>query len=89
MIKVPNNNDIKRVANIVLNEAPNTNDATRVGHNVHLTAVGAQQFLMAVTWPSHRKANLSETRDNDTITRKVHADRNILCPWKKWRLYTQ
>ena len=47
--EVPNNSDVKRVANIVLNEVPNTNDATRVGNNVRLTAVGAQQFLMAVT----------------------------------------
>ena len=47
--EVPNNNDVKRVANIVLNEAPNNNDATRVGNNVRLTAVGTQQFLMAVT----------------------------------------
>ena len=47
--EVPNNNDVKRVANIMLNEAPNSNDATRVGNNVCLTAVGAQQFLLAVT----------------------------------------
>ena len=45
--EVPNNNDVKRLANIVLNEAPNSNDATRVGNNVCLTAVSAQQFLMA------------------------------------------
>ena len=45
--EVPNNNDIKRVANIVLNEAPNSNDAAHVGINVRLTAVGAQQFLLA------------------------------------------
>ena len=44
--KVPNNSDFKRVANIVLNEAPNSNDATGVGNNVHLTAVSAQQFSM-------------------------------------------
>ena len=36
-----NNNDVTRVANIVLNEAPNSNDATRVGKNVRLTAMGA------------------------------------------------
>ena len=42
-----NNNNVKHVANIVLNEAPNCNDAMCVGNNVHLTAVGAQQFLMA------------------------------------------
>ena len=46
--EVPNNNDVKRIANIVLNKAPNSNDATRVGNNVRLTAVGTQQFLMAV-----------------------------------------
>ena len=47
--EVPNNNDVKCVANIVLNEAPNSNDAMRIGNSVRLTAVGAQQFLMAVT----------------------------------------
>ena len=46
--EAPNNNDIKRVANIVLNNAPNSNDATCVGNNVRITAVGAQQFLMAL-----------------------------------------
>ena len=45
--EVPNNSDIKHIANIVLNEAPNCNGATRVGSNVRLTAVGAQQLLMA------------------------------------------
>ena len=45
--EVPNNNDVKRVANIVLNEAPNSNDAMCLGKNVHLTAVGTQQFSMA------------------------------------------
>ena len=54
--EVPHNNDVKRVANIVLNEAPNSNDATRIGNNVRFTAVGAQKFLMAVTLPSRRKA---------------------------------
>ena len=45
--EVPTNNNVTRVANIVLKEAPNSNDATRVGNNVHLTAMGAQQFSMA------------------------------------------
>ena len=40
--EAPNNNDVKRVANIVLNEVPNCNDATCVGNNEHLTAMGAQ-----------------------------------------------
>ena len=35
------------VANIVLNEAPNSNDGTHVANNVRLTAVGAEQFSMA------------------------------------------
>ena len=43
--EAPNNNDVKRVANNVFNEAPN--DATRVGINVRLTAVSARQFSMA------------------------------------------
>ena len=42
-----NKNDITRVANIVLNDAPNSYDAMRVGNNVCLTAMGAQQFSMA------------------------------------------
>ena len=46
LIGVLINNDVKCVANIVLNKAPNSNDATRVGNNVRLTAVGAQQFSM-------------------------------------------
>ena len=44
--EVPNNNDIKHVANITLSEVPNRNDTMRVGNNVRLTAVGAQPFLM-------------------------------------------
>ena len=36
--------------------------------------MGAQQFSMAVIYPSCTKADLLETRDNDTITRKVHVD---------------
>ena len=46
MNEVPNNNDIKSIANIVLNKAPNSNDTMDVGNNVHLTAVGVQQFSM-------------------------------------------
>ena len=45
--EAPNNNDVKRVANNVFNKVPNSNDATSIGINVHLTAVGAQQFSMA------------------------------------------
>ena len=40
--EAPNNNDVMRVANIVLNKVPNSNDATRVGNNVHLTAMGVK-----------------------------------------------
>ena len=45
--KAHNNNGVKCVTDIELNEAPNNNDATRVGNNVCLTAVDAQQFSMA------------------------------------------
>ena len=45
--EAPNNHDIKRIVNNVLNEAPNSNDTMRVGIDVRLTAVGAQQFSMA------------------------------------------
>ena len=47
LIKAPNNNDVKRVVNIVLNGVPNSNDAMRIGNNVRLTVVGAHQFSMA------------------------------------------
>ena len=60
----------------MLNEAPNSNDATSVGNNVRLTAMGAPQFSMAAIYPSCRKADLPETRDNDMITKKVRADGN-------------
>ena len=43
--EVPNNNDIMHVTSIMLNEVPNSNDVT--WNNVHLTAMGAQQFSMA------------------------------------------
>ena len=46
MNEVINNNDIMRGANIVLNEVSNSNDATRIGNNVHLTAVSTQLFSM-------------------------------------------
>ena len=45
--EVPNNNDVTRIANIVLNEAPNSHDATRIGNNVRLTTMDVQQFSMA------------------------------------------
>ena len=44
--EAPNNNDVNRVANIVLNEAPNNKDTMHVAINVHLTTMGAQQFSM-------------------------------------------
>ena len=42
-----NKNDVTRVANMELNKEPNSYDAMRVGNNVRLTAMGAQQFSMA------------------------------------------
>ena len=44
--EAPNNNDVTRVANIVLNKGPNSNDTTGVVNNVHLTTMGAHQFSM-------------------------------------------
>ena len=47
--KVPNNNDATCVASIELYEVPNRNDSALVRNNVHITAMGAQQFSMVVT----------------------------------------
>ena len=46
IIMIINNKDVTRVDYIVLKEAPNSNDATHVSNNVHLTNVSAQQFSM-------------------------------------------
>ena len=77
------------IANIVLNEVPNSNDAMHIGNNVRLTVLDIQQFPMVAIEPSCRKTDLPWMRDNDMITRKVHANGNKLCPGKGWRLYTQ
>ena len=87
--KVLNNIDFTHMPNIVLNEAPITNDATRLVNNMRLTIMGAEQFSVAAIQPSCKKVDLPETRDYDTKTRKVHADRNKLCPGKEWKLYSQ
>ena len=47
---MPNNNDITSVANIMLNEARNSNDAKHIVNNLCLTTMGAQQFSMAVVY---------------------------------------
>ena len=38
--KVLNSNDIKHIVNIMVNEAPNSNDAICMGNNVHLIVMG-------------------------------------------------
>ena len=43
---VPNNKDITWVVNIVLNDAPNSNDTKLVANNVCLTTMGGQHFSM-------------------------------------------
>ena len=43
----PNNQNVMHVANVMLNEVPNSNDAIYVANNVCLSAVGTQQFSMA------------------------------------------
>ena len=45
--EVANNNDIMRVANIMLKKAPNNNDTTHVMNNVLLTTMGTQLFPIA------------------------------------------
>ena len=87
--EAPNINEVKCIVIIVLNDAPKSNDAMRVGNNVCLTAVDTQQFFMVAILPSYRKTDLPGTRDNDMITRKVRADRNKLCTGDEWRLYTR
>ena len=47
-----NNNDIMYIANFVLNEVPNCNEAMSVANNVRLTNMGAQQFSMTAIYPS-------------------------------------
>ena len=71
-------------------EAPNSSGATCTANNVHLTSTGAQQLSMAAIYSHHAEEptyTVPEMRDNDTITRKVHADGNKLCPGKEWELY--
>ena len=43
--ETPNNKDIMCIENIMMNEASNSNDATRVANNVHLTTVDAHPWL--------------------------------------------
>ena len=87
--EAPNNIDITCIANIMLKEVPNSNDATHVVSNVRLTIMGTQQLSMVAISPSCRKADLPQTRDNDTITRKVRVNGNKLPSRKEWRLYAQ
>ena len=42
--KVPNNNDVMYIANIMLNELNNSNNAMRIANKVQLTTMGAQQL---------------------------------------------
>ena len=66
---MPNYNDDTRIGNIILNEAPDSNDAKRTVNSVCLTIMGAQQFSMVAILPSCRKADLPETRYNITKTK--------------------
>ena len=45
--EAPDSNDVKCIANIVLTEVPNSDDATHIGNNMRLTAVSTQQFSVA------------------------------------------
>ena len=44
--EVPNNNDVMCIANIMLNELNNSNNAMRIANKVQLTTMGAQQLPM-------------------------------------------
>ena len=44
--EVPNNNDSVCIAN----KMPNSNDAPCIANNMHLTTIGAKQFLMAAVY---------------------------------------
>ena len=83
--EAPNSNDSMHIANMyVLNEVPNRNDSIGVANNVHLTTMGAIQFLIvAVYLLIIQKTNLPEVRDNNTKITKVCADRNKYCPGKE------
>ena len=63
MNEVPNNNDIKSIANIVLNKVPNSNDTMHVENNVHLTAVGVQQFSMVAIYSYHSEKPTYQRRE--------------------------
>ena len=76
------------VANIMLNEVPNSYDTTCIANNVCLTTlIGHITILNGGNITIMQKDNLLDTRDNDTISRKVQADGNKLCPGKEFRLY--
>ena len=87
--ETPNDKDVARIEDMVLNEGYNSSDATRVANNIHLTTMGTQFSTAAIYPASCRKVDLLKMRDNDAKTIKVYEDRNKLHPGKKWRLYAQ
>ena len=77
-------------SHMVLNEVPDSNDATYEANNVCLSIMDAQQFSMAaMQLVSCRKVDLPEMRDNDTKAVKILEDENKLHPGKEWGLYAQ
>lgn len=46
--EAPSNDEVTRVANIMLSEVPNSNDVTRVMNNARLTIIRAQRYSMEV-----------------------------------------
>ena len=64
------------------------NTTIKMYYSIHLAAIGvpwAPQWQLSNDYVE--KANLGNTKENDTKTRKVHADGNNHCPVKEWRLY--
>ena len=72
---MPNYNDDTCIANIMLNEATDSNDAKRTVNSVCLTIMGAQQFSMEAILPSCRKLTYQR---QDIITQK----QKVLCRQK-------
>ena len=72
------------IENIVLNEAPNGNDAKHVANNVCLNTIETQQFsVAAIQAASCRKVDLPEMRDNDMKIIKIRVYGNKLFPGKE------
>ena len=70
--------------NLVFNEVPNNSGTTHQMNNVCSTTMCAPTMLSGNDHVGYsRKANVWETRVNNTKTRKVCANGNKFCPGKE------